>query len=429
MNKKTDLLVLGATGITGRQTVRYLCSHLQRSTFTFSIAGRRKDALDAIVAEFSLPESVDVLQVDVTKPDQVEAAVKTTKVVINTVGPYWTYGTPVVRACVQNGIHYVDLTGEPFWVKDIIQEFDYFATKTGSIIVPTCGMDCIPSDLCVYLASKTLQGPIDNSTTAWHFDGTASGGSLATIFTMIEDVPTAKLRWAMSNHALSPVVGVPQKKPFKFVRKLHIPFSNEILVGGQWFMANVDRAIVQRTWGLLEYDAMEARLEGDSERLEAAEKARYGPLFTYDELAIRPNVLVAVFAPLRLLLGMMSLMISPIRFVVKKLLRKPGEGPTDAEVELGGLEVVNITRSGSSYAKTTFKGHGDPGYLLSCVMVVEAALCLLHPETIRPFARRGGVLTPASAMGDVLAERLNATGHIEIESVILKDGQDNRKTI
>ncbi|KAK0212332.1 Saccharopine dehydrogenase-domain-containing protein [Desarmillaria ectypa] len=422
MSKKTDILVLGATGITGRQTVRYLCSHPQRSSFTFSIAGRRKDALNAIVAEFSLPESVTVLQVDVMKPDQVEAAVKTTKVVINTVGPYWTYGTPVVRACVQNGIHYVDLTGEPFWVKDIIQEFDYFATKTGSIIVPTCGMDCIPSDLCVYLGSKTLQSPIDNSTTAWHFDGTASGGSLATIFTMIEDVPQLKLRWAMSNHALSPIVGVPQKQPFKLVRKLHIPFSDETLVGGQWFMSNVDRAIVQRTWGLLEYDAIQARLEGDLERSEAAEKARYGPQFTYDELSIRPNVVVAAVASL-------SLVLSLIRFIIKKLLRKPGEGPTDAEVELGGLDLVNITRSGSTYAKTTFKGQGDPGYLLSCIMVAEAALCLLHPETIRPFARRGGILTPASAMGDALMERLNATGRFEIESVVLKGGQDNKKTI
>ncbi|KAG7449869.1 NAD-P-binding protein [Guyanagaster necrorhizus] len=429
MSKKTDLLILGATGITGRQTVRYLCSHPERSSFTFSIAGRRKDALNAIVAEFSLPDSVDVLQVDVMKPDQVEAAVKTTKVVINTVGPFWTYGTPVVRACVRNGIHYVDLTGEFYWVKDIIQEFDYFATKTGSIIVPTCGMDCVTSDLCAYLGSKTVQSSVDSSTTAWHFDGTASGGSLATVFTMLEAVPRAKRRWAMSDYALSPIVGVRQKQRFQLVRKLHIPFSDETLVGGEWFMASVDRAIVQRTWGLLEYDAIQARLEGDTERLEAAEKARYGPEFTYDELRIQSNVLVAAVASLSLVLGLMSLMISPIRFIVKKLVRKPGEGPTDSEVELGGLDLVNITRSGSTYAKTTFKGHGDPGYLLSCIMVAEAALCLLHQETIRPFARRGGILTPASAMGDALVERLNATGRIEIESIVLGSGKDNKKTI
>ncbi|KAK0226477.1 Saccharopine dehydrogenase-domain-containing protein [Armillaria fumosa] len=429
MSKKTDLLVLGATGITGRQTIRYLASHPQRSSFTFSIAGRRRDALNAIVAEFSLSDTVNVFQVDVTKPDQVEAAVKTTKVVINTVGPFWTYGTPVVRACVQNGIHYVDLTGEHFWVKDIIQEFDYFATKTGSIIVPTCGMDCIPSDLCAYLGSKTVQSPVDSSTTAWHFDGVASGGSLATMFTMIEDVPRLKLRWAMSPYALSPIIGILQEKPFGLVRKLRIPYSDEILVGGRWFMSNVDRAIVQRTWGLLEYDAMEARLEGDTERLEAAEKVRYGPRFTYGELSIRPNVFMAAVASLGLILSLVGLMITPIRFIVKKLVRKPGEGPNDSEVELGGIDLVNITQSGSTYAKTTFKGHGDPGYLLSCMMVAEAALCLLHPETIRPFARRGGVLTPALVMGDTLVERLNATGRFEIESVVLKGGQDNKKTI
>ncbi len=55
----------------------------------------------------------------------------------------------------------------------------------------------------------------------------------------------------------------------------------------------------------------------------------------------------------------------------QKFLRKPGEGPNDSEVELGGLDLVNITRSGSTYAKTTFKGHGDPGYLLSCSTFVS----------------------------------------------------------
>lgn len=200
----------------------------------------------------------------------------------------------------------------PFF-KAQFHRFDYFATKTGSIIVPTCGMDCIPSDLCAYLGSKTLQSPIDSSTTAWHFDGVASGGSLATIFTMIEDVPREKLRWAMSNHALSPIVGLRQEKPFGLVRKLHIPYSDETLVGGRWFMSNVDRAIVQRTWGLLEYDAMEARLEGDTERLEAAEKVRYGPRFTYGELSIRPNVFMAAIASLGLILSLVGLMITPVR--------------------------------------------------------------------------------------------------------------------
>lgn len=95
--------------------------------------------------------------------------------VINTVGPYWTWGRPLFgefsanllessfislavryRACVRHGVHYVDLTGEPPWVRDIIYEFDYAATRTGAIIVPSCGMDSIPSDYSIYLSYKHL---------------------------------------------------------------------------------------------------------------------------------------------------------------------------------------------------------------------------------------------------------------------------------
>lgn len=57
------------------------------------------------------------------KPSDVDAVVKRARVVINTVGPYWRWGTSVVRACVQQGKHYVDLTGEVHWVKDIISEY------------------------------------------------------------------------------------------------------------------------------------------------------------------------------------------------------------------------------------------------------------------------------------------------------------------
>lgn len=57
---------------------------------------------------------------DVTKPDDIESVVQETKVVINTIGPYGRWGTPVVQACVRYRKHYVDLTGETPWAQDII---------------------------------------------------------------------------------------------------------------------------------------------------------------------------------------------------------------------------------------------------------------------------------------------------------------------
>jgi len=150
-------LIFPNTGFTGRLITRYLSTHPQRPSFTFSLAARSKSKLDALVTELSLKSSgalapdhtsVGVRQVNVTNFDEVEAAVRSVKVVINTVGPYWTLGTPIVRyvyvmtflfkllcgfwgidlwfwycrACVRHGVHYVDLSGDTPWIRDIITE-------------------------------------------------------------------------------------------------------------------------------------------------------------------------------------------------------------------------------------------------------------------------------------------------------------------
>ncbi|OJA20837.1 hypothetical protein AZE42_02498 [Rhizopogon vesiculosus] len=168
-----DILILGATGYTGRLIAQYLAAHPQRSSFTFGLAARSQSRLENVVRGLNLPEGdIPTFIVDITKPSDVDAVVQHAKVVINTVGPYWRWGTSVVRACVQQGKHYVDLTGEVHWVKDIIFELDYAAVKSGSIVVPCCGLDSVPSDVLAFVANKTLKsfgGPsttIDLSTSA-----------------------------------------------------------------------------------------------------------------------------------------------------------------------------------------------------------------------------------------------------------------------
>jgi len=97
MSDKTDLLILGATGYTGKLIIRYLSAHPQREHFTLALGARSPQKLQKFIEEYSLSGSVKVVQVDVTKDDEVDAAVKGTRVVINTVGPFWTWGTPVVK--------------------------------------------------------------------------------------------------------------------------------------------------------------------------------------------------------------------------------------------------------------------------------------------------------------------------------------------
>jgi len=124
MPPKTDLLILGATGYTGRFITRYLSEHPQRSGFTFAVGARSRAKLTSLLENLGLLDdnTIGLVHVDVTKPTEVEEAIKSTRVVINTVGPYWHWGTPVVAACAKNGVHYVDITGETWWIRKIIRE-------------------------------------------------------------------------------------------------------------------------------------------------------------------------------------------------------------------------------------------------------------------------------------------------------------------
>jgi short subunit dehydrogenase-like uncharacterized protein len=103
-------------------------------------------------------------------------------------------------------------------------------------------------------------------------------------------------------------------------------------------------------------------------------------------------------------------------------------------LERGRVKYVNVTASDEPsprYAKTVMKARGDPGTLLTAVMVVESALALLLDE-LPPLAAGGGVLTPMTALGDSLIRRLRANERFEIETGLVDSPDDeveeSRKT-
>ncbi|CAL1711639.1 unnamed protein product [Somion occarium] len=416
----TDLLVLGATGFTGRLITEHLYSHPERSSFTLGLAGRSRTKLTQLKQSLGLDDSVKLFEVDVTNNDQLEQVVKSAKVVINTIGPFSKWGTPVIRICALNGIHYVDLSGEIDWIRDIIEIYDYLATKTHTIIIPSSGMDAIPSDLAVHLSNKTLKAlvspdtSIDTSMSAYRMHGGISGGSISTMITNIEEVPRWKRRVAMSDFVLSNVTGVPQPKPRL---SYTLPFSNPPVYGGIVPMGPANRSIIQRTWGLHQYEASQKP---------GQKVLTYGPQFKYDEFMITKSKTTGALMSIGLVFGMLSLMITPIRWLVKKFAPQPGEGPSPELQKNGFLELINVTSSVPTatqpqrHVRTTIKGQGDPGYSLTAVMISESALSiLLHHDELPSLAQEGGILTPMSALGDVLVRRLEKSGRFQFESEII----------
>lgn len=97
-----DLLVLGATGYTGRLVTRYLSTHpdFLDGKFKFALGGRSKLKLEQIAHEHGLKEEqIPHVVVDVLDAEQVTRAVQASRVVVNVVGPYWRWGK-LVSKCV-----------------------------------------------------------------------------------------------------------------------------------------------------------------------------------------------------------------------------------------------------------------------------------------------------------------------------------------
>ncbi|KAF5317401.1 hypothetical protein D9611_003935 [Ephemerocybe angulata] len=378
----SDILVLGATGFTGRLITRYLTSHRQKSLFRLALGARSEDKLKKLVEDEKVAEKVDELvTVDVSNFESLERAVKKTRIIINTVGPFWLFGTPVVAACVRNNVHYVDLTGESTWIKRIIAEYDFAATKNHTIIVPSCGYDSVPSDIAAWLANKTLKTyaavhrpdepfiGIKSSISAHKVRGGISGGTFASVLATFNDTPTKVLRETSVPYSLSPVSGGAQPKP-KLLYDLVVPSVRHI-VGGFWMMRQTNAWLVQRTFGLYEALGQEVHLSGicPQDIRSMVDKMRYGPQFMYDEFMETPSKMSALITSIFLVSSFFLLrFFKPFRWLAAKVVPKSGDGPSDEEMEKGSITLTNVTTSDSTppiKVQTTITGKGDPGYLLT----------------------------------------------------------------
>lgn len=424
MTRTIDILVLGATGFTGRLITRYLDKHSERSSFSLSIAGRSPDKLRALSQELQL-NNVDIYPLDISNDHELNSLISKAKVVVNCVGPFHRYGTPIVRACARTGTHYCDITGESPWIYELIQEYDYLAKKQKTILIPAAGMDSVPLDYVVYLSireAKRLWGAnttLGTSKTGIWMPSSASGGTLATGLTITE-MPRYKIDLAMRPYALSPVPGV---KPPPL--RLYYTLPHTSWFGGISLMRFVNVPIVQRSWGL-------NRLAAASSSSENVHYA--GPNFTYDEFAQvrRYGILGSVLWSVSLVgfLAAMALF-SPFRWFVGRFGPQPGTGPSDRASLNGVVELLNVTATDTKperYIKTSVKFKGN-AYFVTAITTSEIALSLLLDHNRLPkVGQEGGILTSSVALGDVLVERLEKTGRFDWKAEEVGD-KENRKRI
>ena len=386
--KDLDIVVYGATGFTGKLCADYI--HATGRPIKWAIAGRNADKLKSVLAGLS-PE-VEIVIADCDDDVALQAMAARAKVVLSTTGPFHRYGSKLVAACVENSTHYVDITGENFWVKKMIERHHETAAAKGVRIIPSCGFDSIPSDLGSFFGIRKLGEAIKRVESFHSFKGGASGGTLETIFSMGD--------LDLKDELTDPFLLNP---PDSFSEEMHANSRDTFEIakrpeingwGGPFVMAGANTRVVRRSAALL-----------------SLRQEPYGPNFTYREFAFNKSRSQAIRSALGL--GAMALVVmTPLRKLVRPLLKRPGEGPTQAERDNGWFDCKFIVETESG-EKSVFvmHGEGDPGYKVTSKLVSECALCLLeNADELPGGAGYGGVLTSASGLGEALIDRLSKVG-------------------
>ena len=388
MTKEFDIVVHGATGFTGRLVIEYLLSRAP-SGLRWAMGGRSLDKLAAVRDEVGAPADTPLVVTDSASPASLAALVARTRLVLTTVGPYQLYGSALVQACAEAGVDYVDLCGEPAWMRHMIDAHHATAQRSGARIVFSCGFDSIPFDLGVLLLQDEMRARFGAPAPRVRgrvrkMKGTFSGGTAASLkATMTAAATQAGVLDLLRNpFALTPGFEGPRQPSG------NKPMVDEVL--GVWVapfvMAAINTRNVHRSNFLLQH--------------------AWGSDFVYDEMLVTGP-------------GEKGQAIAEAVAADKSLASddgpKPGEGPSRAEREAGCYDVLFIgTGTAGQTLQVAVTGDRDPGYGSTSKMIAEAAICLLQDAS----STAGGIWTPASAMGQVLIGRLQAHAGLRFTVVV-----------
>jgi short subunit dehydrogenase-like uncharacterized protein len=186
-SSKFDIVVYGATGFTGQLVAEYLASHYTgKGDPKWAMAGRSLEKLASVRDAIGAPADTPLIQADASDPASLKAMVDQTRSVLSTVGPYQLYGTDLIAICAATGTDYLDLCGEPVWMRQMIDAHQATAQSSGARIVFSCGFDSLPFELGVFFcqetAKKTLGAPVGRvKGRIRDMRGTVSGGTAASI--------------------------------------------------------------------------------------------------------------------------------------------------------------------------------------------------------------------------------------------------------
>lgn len=418
-----DIVVLGATGLTGRLVVAQLisldCAGCTRpathakagSAFRWAVAGRDRGRLDAVLAELRAAR-IPAIVADVTNPKSLAELAERTAVLLNLAGPYTPGAEAVIEACIAAGTSYADLSGEIPLLQRVNRRFEQAAVRAGVAVVQMAGWEAMPADLTTLLACREAIGnhggsgsddgpgandPITTVDVTTSFaripEGngglgqSVSGGTLASIVAMLSDDGSAAIG--------DPAAFLPDTSSADSVRTISPlrmrPFTRAGRARGPVVpVAFLDPPMIHRTAALLaaEQGDLHAPARFDERNDLGPSSGRVLLEATALAAAQRTFIIAARLpAPLRRL----------ITAAVRRAVPKAGTGPSGHFLTDWSWRVhARATSRHGGVGEATMTGTGHPGYTATAAMITMLGM---HLAQTQPHQRRSGCLTPALAFG------------------------------
>eukprot|EP00475_Leptophrys_vorax_P045390 TRINITY_DN93_c0_g2_i1.p1 TRINITY_DN93_c0_g2~~TRINITY_DN93_c0_g2_i1.p1 ORF type:complete len:437 (-),score=126.22 TRINITY_DN93_c0_g2_i1:18-1151(-) len=370
-----------------------------------------RDLVNSLAAKYPGIGTFGIIQADSGDAKSIEEMVKQTKVVMDLAGPYVKHGTPVVQACVRHGVHFCDLTGEAYWNRSIIDQFDEQAKKNNSVIVSFCGVDSIPSDLgtlCLVEHVRKNYG-VGVGNVQYVIEASGGGFSGGTIASGLEMGEFSNADDVLDEYLLNPRDDPkfpPRTKPRKQEERKRLFYSEDSKVWVTEFVMSIaNTRVVRRSWRLFE----------NSEH-------SYGPNFCYQTEGM--HCFFSIFAVLMAcFMYVFELLVvhKPVRTLLKRILPKSGEGPSDWILKysktkiriVGEIDAPDDASNKKKKKAAVEITAGEMGYKGTSEMFVECGLLLTNGKT----RINGGIVTPAFAFGVELAHRITQNTSVKFRVV------------
>lgn len=436
--RRFDLCVYGATGFTGRLVAQYLIRTAPPS-LRWAVCGRPEaaDRLKQLVDLELKPFGDRLPSIIADTPD---AICKQTVAIVSTAGPFALHGSPLIHACIANKTHYADITGETAWVQKMIDLHEAEAEANGVILVNCSGFDSVPADLGAFMLqreARKLGTYVTADEAVMTGSGGVSGGTIASMLNALRN-PDRSSRSSMDRRILLPnqqFADGGDTNPVRITPDFPKPHIIAELgkASAPFVMAPVNTRIVRRSASLL--SLFGRNLGPDAEK--------YGALpplsdketgyqwwsmtpgyekFSYTEVMGVKSIMhaYAMAAFLAFFFALLRMPVIPSLLLKLGVLPSPGQGPSEEKRAKSWFHYDHVGTCADGRKLVVRVKGGCGGYGDTAKMLAEAGMLLARAGAtagskdalVLPGQRmvRGGFLTPSTAFGSLLAERLHGNG-------------------